>query len=310
MDDRRYTDIVSVDYRLRPEFTIDDSIRDCLRSVLAVLESGRVETVHLIGFSAGGMLCLQTAMIIEQGVRYYDDHDSNNDDGDENKNKNTKIFNVNVGDDPIVRALCRKSNGLWRTVRRRQLYLIAPLCRLDRLFVNRCYDVSHVLQIFSNAFFEHDAPVYDPLYNMTTRRLTLDEFDLVAIVDVCRNSLSNHAINLYEYLREKRTARTIVTVDVFDECDMHAKPDVLRQIRDYDLRSGNRASSRFVETELRKINANASKDRVAAITAFLVYHFFMYIVPCNASWKTLKRILIDPPAAAVAHAEQRMIRPS
>lgn len=317
MDQQRYTDIVSIDYRLRPEFTIDDSIQDCLRSVQVILETGNVEIIHLLGFSAGGMLCLHVASIIEKGIEHYDklvkcdeqkqeeqqqttgivNVSKNNDD---KCNKREKLlFNINLNDDAIVRKLCDTTNGLWRQVRRKQLYLIAPLCRLDRLFVNRCYDVSHVLQIFSDTFFEHESNVYDPLFNMIVHGVQLKEFDTIRIVDVCRNSLSNHAISLHEYLRttltNDNTSRKLRTI-VLDESDMHAKPELLKQIHEYDLRTG-RTSNRFVQFELNKLTeVKSSTDeakKMTIVSSFLVYHFFMYIVPCNASWKTLKQILID-----------------
>lgn len=298
--EHRYTDIVSIDYRLRPEFTIDDSIRDCLESIRVVLETGNVEILHLLGFSAGGMLCLQTTAILEKAGEYYDDYYH---DDDEHMNKyargtiTTKIFNVNVATDATIRKLCdtRKSDGLWRQVTRKQLYLIAPLCRLDRLFINRRYDVSHIIQTFSETFFDNDSYVYDPMFNMNVHDLRLREFDLITIVDVCRNSLSNHVINLYEYLRAKRNDDEMnkIRVDVWDERDLQANRELLRQIRMYDLRSG-KETNRFVQTELNKLERKKSpNENQTAIDSFLVYHFFMYIVPCDASWKTLRRILVD-----------------
>lgn len=287
LGDDRYTDVISIDYRLRPEFTIDDSINDCLRSVLVVfrtLTSARneLDSFHLLGFSAGGMLSLQVAMIIEKSMRYFDENVTPS---------TTTVFNVNVAADPITRELCQPKTGLWRNHARKQLYLIAPLCRLDRLFVNLAYDVSNILGIFSDAFFEQQTATYDPLFNLTLHGLTLREFQRIKIIDVCRNSLSNHAISLYECLRAFR--RNATKIRVFDERDMHVKPDVLRKIREFDLKTG-RPSNKFVNNELQKLEKNNNNNnRLTKITSFLVYHFFMYIVPCNASWETLKLILTD-----------------
>lgn len=264
MDDR-YTDVCSIDYRLQPEHTIRDSLHDCLNEMTRVLETyGQVNDVHLVGFSAGGMLALQCAMLIETVA----------------KNKRTKLFGFNETEK------LEKMNDSWRKVTGvKRLFLISPLCRLDRLFLNDRYDASLLLTTFSNAFFAQDMETYDPMYNMIKHRLALDSFDRITIVDVCRNSLSNHAIQLDQTIRKTRSKTRANTI-LLNELDLLIDLKLARRIYEYEIQQGLK-KHKYVE-HIANSWMNELNDRLAH---FVDYHFFMYIVPANASWKVLDTIL-------------------
>lgn len=75
--ENRYSDIVSIDYQLRLEYAINDSIDDCLASITTVLQEYKdndvpIDSIYLIGFSTGAMLCLQCVMLIEVSLSQLD----------------------------------------------------------------------------------------------------------------------------------------------------------------------------------------------------------------------------------------------
>lgn len=307
--DGRFTDLCSVDYRLQPEHTIHDGVSDCLAAIERVVgeyarRGRRTKDLHLVGFSAGGMLALQCAMLVEAALRSMT----------ESSNwSNSPLFGFHLPSnkgDPL-HDLCE----LWKTIDgTKRLVLISPLCRLDRLFINDGYDCSTILATFSKAFFDRHATTYDPLYNMVKRKLSLEPFDDVLLVDVCRNSLSNHVVHLDQTIRRfgrntrrGRMPRTIV----LDERDLLIDHRLARQILEYETKRGLR-QHKFVEhvaREQQRIEAERSlrkKDTTDlegkevtttnhSLSHFTHHHFFMYIVPANASWKLLSLVLSAEP---------------
>lgn len=314
--ENRYTDIVSIDYRLRPEHAINDSIDDCLSSITRVLAEyndndpteRKLDAVYLLGFSAGAMLALQCAILIEIGLSPSSPPPPSSESTTGHPN-DTRVFEIDVASNHSLVKLCNKYGGLWHKVRQRHLYLLAPLCRLDRLFINDAFDVSPIIAIFSDAFFDQKSDQYDPLFTIAKHHLTLGSFDHVCIIDACRNSLSNDAIHLESILRPRRPNANKVKLLLLDEMDLLVDDRLAKKIREYELRVGRKPNKylrydrHFSDTNQRSTtsprggnngttsNETSTAKRGYNLANFIHYHFFLYIVPCNASWRTLKTIL-------------------
>lgn len=322
--ENRYSDIVSIDYRFRPEYTINDSIDDCLASITTMLQEYKdngvpIDTFYLIGFSVGAMLCLQCAMLIDVSLSQLETMTTQRLDETTTNSLNTyhAMSEVKIMNDKNLDRLCNGSTDLRRNIHgKRHIYLLAPLCRLDRLFINEAFDVSSIIKIFSNAFFKQKADQYDQLFTIVQRKLALGPFEHVSLIDVCRNSLSNHAIHLEQILRDRRPNSCKVKLVLLDETDLLVD-ETLAKIYVYELRIG-RTPNKYIRYEqhvsetpndLGTVEHNSTAeevlDRKHKLANFVYCHFFMYIVPCNTSWRTLKTIFCDRTEAQVGYVSQR-----
>lgn len=277
----RFTDIISIDYRLQPEHTLSDSVQDCTDSVgqigrLIHENNEKIFSVDMIGFSAGGLYVLLVALLLDE----------------------------------------TKEDGRWTSIAKRRMHLISPLVRLDRLFVNGGIDISRLLGHFSDTFFPGEAYLYDPLFQIACKRTTLSEaFHQIYVYDVSRNSLSNHAINLVRVLRHfgRRGETEGLYVRLFDERHMLVDTELSRRIHEYELKIGRKPSKYLTnETLTKETLTNEKKKETDYENEFIAYepstryrntnranfvhyHFFMYILPCAASWETMASILEPRP---------------
>lgn len=293
----RYTDMVSIDYHLQPEYSLRQSIVDCstaINTVLKTYANETIETVDLIGFSAGAMLCLHIGLLFEFGK-------------DPNVRRQ-KFFNVRV-DDPTIISTAKLLSSVTR---KKRLYLLGPLVRLDRLFVNNTYDASYVMEMFNASLFDDSNYAYDPLFWMIVYRKSLsDTFDLVKILDVALYSLSNHAITLYESMVQLNEINGIgknkrIELTIFNEKDFVVDEDLATKIMSYDLRVNGKVH-KYLRDSIRLSDFNGENDQdvtpsnstlsnafhLKRVLNAIHYHFFPYIVLCDASWKTMKELLND-----------------
>lgn len=271
------TDVISIDYRLQPENNMDKSVLDCVETLSRTLREYRdsVEEVHLVGFSAGCLLTLQTVLLIEQ-------------------TQNAKVGSLFGIDTDNVWLLQLTTD--WAKVRNKRVHLLAPLVRLDRLFINDGFDCSSLLETFTKSVFEpNGARKYDALYWIVRLRSTFPTVDKLFILDVCRNSLSNHAISLYMTLRHlgRNDIEGPLATDltIFDESSFFVDAQLVQKIREFELTRGlkpNKYTRDAIETSPK--NNDAPK-----ILNMLHYHFFPYIVLCEASWLTMTSLLTWTP---------------
>ena len=271
------TDVVSIDYRLQPENNMDESILDCVETLSRTLRLYRdsVEEVHLVGFSAGCLLTLQTVLLIEQSQN----------------GELESLFGIDVDN-----VWLQQLNKDWSKIRNKRVHLLAPLVRLDRLFINDGFDCSSLLETFTKSVFEpNGARKYDALYWIVRLRSTLPTVEKLFIIDVCRNSLSNHAISLYMTLRHlgrNDTEGPLATdLTIFDESSFFVDAQLVDKIRKFELTRGlkpNKYTRDAIETFPK--NSDAPK-----ILNMLHYHFFPYIVLCEASWLTMTSLLTWAP---------------
>lgn len=273
------TDVVSIDYRLQPENNMDKSILDCVETLSRTLRLYRdsVEEVHLVGFSAGCLLTLQTLLLIEQSSQNAGELDS--------------LFGIDLDN-----VWLQQLNRDWSNIRNKRVHLLAPLVRLDRLFINDGFDCSSLLETFTKSVFEpNGARKYDVLYWIVRLRSTLPTVEKLFVIDVCRNSLSNHAISLYMTLRHlgrHDTEGPLATdLTIFDESSFFVDAQLVDKIRKFELTRGlkpNKYTRDAIETSPK--NSDAPK-----ILNMLHYHFFPYIVLCEASWLTMTSLLTCMP---------------
>ena len=271
------TDVVSIDYRLQPENNMDESILDCVETLSRTLRLYRdsVEEVHLVGFSAGCLLTLQTVLLIEQSQNV----------------ELESLFGIDLDN-----VWLQQLNKDWSKVPNRRVHLLAPLVRLDRLFINDGFDCSSLLETFTKSVFEpNGARKYDVLYWIVRLHSTLPTVEKLFIIDVCRNSLSNHAISLYMTLRHlgrNDTEGPLATdLTIFDESSFFVDAQLVDKIRKFELTRGlkpNKYTRDAIETSPK--NSDAPK-----ILNMLHYHFFPYIVLCEASWLTMTSLLTWAP---------------
>lgn len=279
------TDVVSIDYRLQPENNMDKSILDCVETLSRTLRLYRdcVEEVHLVGFSAGCLLTLQTLLLIEQSSQ--------------NVGELNSLFGIDL-DNVWLQQLIKD----WSKIRNKRVHLLAPLVRLDRLFINDGFDCSSLLETFTKSVFEpNGARKYDVLYWIVRLRSTLPTVEKLFIIDVCRNSLSNHAISLYMTLRHlgrNDTEGPLATdLTIFDESSFFVDAQLVDKIRKFELTRGlkpNKYTRDAIETSPK--NSDAPK-----ILNMLHYHFFPYIVLCEASWLTMTSLLTWVPVKKRDH---------
>lgn len=295
--DNRYTDLISIDYALRPEYTCNQSLHDCIQAIDSILDYYQkhgtpVSVVHLIGFSAGGTLALQCAVLLAHKLQQRTTREKTSDD--------SRLFKIDQNTETCLNRLCNPRSGTWRNLTTKQLYLLAPLVRLDRLFINEQYDVSRMLKYFAKVFYDTDNErmTFDTLFTINRYNVQLNtSFDRVCIIDACRNSLSNHAISLYDVLKREKNLR--LQIILFNETDLLIDKNMAQKIYMYETRQGKRPHKyvRHVAESLKhtkNTNHNNYNDNTTAnLTHFIHYHFFMYILPCNASWITLHLILCD-----------------
>lgn len=293
----RYTDMISIDYHLQPEYSLRQSIVDCSTTINMVLETyidETIETVDLVGFSAGAMLCLQVCLLFEFGK-------------DPNVRRQ-KFFNVRIDDPSIISTAKLLSN----VTTKRRMYLLGPLVRLDRLFVNNTYDASYVMEMFNASLFDDSNYTYDPLFWMIVYQKSLSEtFDLIKILDVALYSLSNHAITLYESMVQLNDINKIgkhkrIELTIFNEKDFMVNDDLATKIMTYDLRANGKVH-KYLRDSIRLSDFTRANDRFAGANSLVLsdafnfkrvlnaihYHFFPYIVLCDASWRTMEELLID-----------------
>ena len=271
------TDVVSIDYRLQPENNMDESILDCVETLSHTLRLYRdsVEEVHLVGFSAGCLLTLQTVLLIEQAKKF----------------ELKFLFGIDLNN-----IWLQQLNKDWSKVRNKRVHLLAPLVRLDRLFINDGFDCSSLLETFTKSVFEpNGARKYDVLYWIVRLHSKLSTVEKLFIIDVCRNSLSNHAISLYMTLRHlgrNDTEGPLATdITIFDESSFFVDAQLVDKIRTFELTRGlkpNKYTRDAIETSPK--NSDAPK-----ILNMLHYHFFPYIVLCEASWLTMTSLLTWAP---------------
>lgn len=271
------TDVVSIDYRLQPENNMDESILDCVETLSHTLRLYRdsVEEVHLVGFSAGCLLTLQTVLLIEQAKKV----------------ELKSLFGIDLNN-----VWLQQLNKDWSKVRNKRVHLLAPLVRLDRLFINDGFDCSSLLETFTKSVFEpNGARKYDVLYWIVRLYSKLSTVEKLYIIDVCRNSLSNHAISLYMTLRHlgrNDTEGPLATdLTIFDESSFFVDAQLVDKIRTFELTRGlkpNKYTRDAIETSPK--NSDAPK-----ILNMLHYHFFPYIVLCEASWLTMTSLLTWAP---------------
>lgn len=274
-----YTDLVSLDYRLSPEYEAPESLIDCLRQMHEVClrikkaseVSGAVlERVHLIGFSAGAMLALQIALILEYAKK---------------KRLGSPVFEITINE-----QLKSLANVMYDDATRFDLYLCSPLTRLDRLFLNRHSDLSATLHTFSRVFTRSPS-LQDPLYAMQTHQLQLDCPDQVWLIDASRNSLSNHTIQLTSYLQSIEHKRFSTTL--FDKKFFKLNQVMIDKIMLFWHKKGikiHRFLRNFEQQDIPCSQISTDGSHCQWVNA-MYYHFFMFIVPTEAAWQTLKLVL-------------------
>jgi len=265
-----YTDLLSLDYRLSPEHEAPGALLDCLKQIGEVctrikasgnIGSANIERIHLIGFSAGALLALQMTLMLEYAQK--------------NPLAST-VFEVVVDD-----KMQSLANTIYDGTTQFDLYLCSPITRLDRLFLNRHTDVSATLGLFTKIFTRH-AQYQDPLYVMQKHRLCLDCPASIRLIDVSCNSLSNHTIQLAGYLDLISHQR--FSAMILDKHFFKVEQALVNKIKLFNKHRGLK-TPKFLRNLERKHQQNS--QFINSIHS----HFFMFIVPVEAAWLTLKSIL-------------------
>lgn len=275
-----FTDVISVDYSLQPENSMDKSITDCFEAISKCVRfyRNKVETVMLIGFSAGCLLSLQTVLLIEIALR--------NKAHPETSVEN--LFGVRLDNLWLEQLIID-----WPNIKSKSLHLLSPLVRLDRLFINEGFDCSNVLQSFTKSIFEAGgSQKYDALYWLVMLRCNFPSLNYVGIFDVCRNSLSNHAITLYNVLlqlgRQDDVGPLVTELLVFDESNFFIDSQLMQKISMFEASRGLKPNKYMKDVITTNTDYNEDSPKLLNM---LHYHFFPYILLCDASWITMRHIL-------------------
>lgn len=287
-----YTDLLTLKYSLSPEAESPQALRDCINEINSYLvkQDKLIEEITLIGFSAGAFLTLQIALTWEYFTKLRDSA--------------TSIFGITrqefYGQNEKTKKIIEES---LERIRKGETIVSVNLCasfvRFDRLFMNGHVDVSHLLETYMKVYSK-DYETDDPLFNCVKLKLTLDYVHRINIFDVYKNSLSNHALTLDAYLRHawfKRNDRNDVIskrgrarkdVIIFKDEDFRLDENLLNIIRTGDLKENGNRIHKFVRN-IEIYEPTKKRELIDNVH----YHFFPFIVPTNAAWKCLKKIIID-----------------